>query len=91
MSCETLLCWESVNHGTLVLTGALEALAERGHRIGRVLLLVQEGRGAPPEGLLQGLRIEPVALPVPDPTDHAALYQTLRAKLLPRLSGIEED
>ena len=69
MSFETLLCWESVNHGTLVLTGALEALAERGHRIGRVLLLVQEGF-APPEGLPQGLRIEPVALPVPDPTDH---------------------
>lgn len=89
MSCETLLCWESVNHGTQVLTGALEALAERGHPIERVLLLVQEGR-EPPEDLPQNLQIETMALPVEDPTDHAALYQTLRAKLLPRLSDMEE-
>jgi transcriptional regulator with AAA-type ATPase domain len=89
MNCETLLCWESVNHGTQILTGTLAALAERGHPIERVLLLVQEGR-EPPEGLPQGLLIEPLALPVPDPTDHDALYQTLRAKLLPRLSDMEE-
>jgi MoxR-like ATPase len=89
MSAETLLCWASVNHGTSVLTGALEALAERGHSIERVLLLVQEGREAP-EDLPQHLRIETIALPVADPTDHAALYQTLRAELLPHLSALEE-
>tara|TARA_R110002073_G_scaffold164437_1_gene320700 strand:- start:977 stop:2398 length:1422 start_codon:yes stop_codon:yes gene_type:complete len=89
MSGETLLCWASVNHGTSVLTGALEALAERGHSIERVLLLVQEEREAP-EDLPQHLQIETMALPVADPTDHAALYLTLRAKLLPQLSALEE-
>ena len=60
MSGETLLCWASVNHGTSVLTGALEALAERGHSIERVLLLVQEEREAPED------------LPAPADRDHGA-------------------
>lgn len=89
MSGEILLCWASVNHGTSVLTGALEALTEHGHSIERVLLLVQEGREAPSD-LPQHLQIEIIAIPVADPTDHAALYRILRAELLPQLAALEK-
>lgn len=89
MSAETLLCWASVNHGTSVLTGALEALAGHGHSIARVLLLLREGRGTPSD-LPEHLQIETISLPVVDPTDHAELYRTLREELLPRLAALEK-
>ena len=88
MSGETLICWASVNHGTQVLTGAVEALAERGHRIEQVLLLVQEGREAI-EDLPQHPRVETIALPVADPTEHESIYRTVQAEILPRLSVLE--
>lgn len=64
MSGETLLCWHAVRAGPQVLAGALDALADRGHPIARVLLLTQAGRELPVD-LPKGRGSRPSTCPFP--------------------------
>jgi DNA-binding NtrC family response regulator len=84
-----LVCWHSANHGLPVLTNALRALRNRRIVIRRVLYLVQEHQAVKPPPSIEGAEIEPMTLKVSDPTNHNAIYETVRAHVLPRLVGVE--
>ena len=81
-----LATWHSRNGGLNVLAHALRLLAAERVPIDRVLYLHRDAAEAPlPEverTAVEGLRVD-----VADPTDHEALYGTLRAALPERLAS----
>lgn len=85
-----LVCWHSANHGIAVLANALRALRNRKIIIRRVLYLIQEKRADKHPATIEEAEIEPLTLPVLDPTNHEAIYETLRKQVVPRLAAFEQ-
>jgi DNA-binding NtrC family response regulator len=87
----TLLCWHAERAGRGVLDSALKSLRNRHIDIDRVLYLVQGDRSAGHAVQLDYAVIEHIAVPLVDPTQHAAIYEQVRQVVLPRLRGIGGD
>lgn len=79
----TLLCWHAERAGLEVLQRAITALRNRRVGIGRVIYLVQEGREPDVPETVKGAAVEPVALPLGDPTVHSAIYPLIKERVLP--------
>ena len=82
----TLVCWHAVRAGIGVLEGALGRFASNGTQIERVLYLTQRDEPFEPPPSLKGATIEPLELPLPDPTDHVAIRRVLEQHVLPRIA-----
>ncbi len=85
---ETLLCWHSERGGVDVLEHALRGLRNRRTAIGQVLYLVQAGRTRPLPPRVERASVEVIELGLDDPTRHAAVYEAVRSRVLPRLAGL---
>ncbi|MFO0963749.1 MAG: sigma 54-interacting transcriptional regulator [Phycisphaerales bacterium] len=85
----TLLTWHSVGRGEVVLRSAVELLGEEGIEIRRVLYLVQRQFAEQVRVALRGIAVELIEVDLADPTDHAAIYDALRAQVLPKLHSAE--
>lgn len=81
----TLLCWHAERAGLEVLQQAVKGLRNRRIRIGRVIYLVQAGSKIVVPQDVEGAVVELIEVPLEDPTQHAAIYEQVRALVLPRL------
>jgi DNA-binding NtrC family response regulator len=84
-----LLCWHSANHGLPVLENAIRALRNRKVTVQKVIYLLQPNQSQPPAAI-EGASVEPISLPVQDPTLHEAIYQIMKTEVLPRLKHVSE-
>ena len=87
----TLLCWHAERAGIEVLKHAVRALRNRRIEIGHVLYLVQSGRERAIPRRVESASVEFVDMALDDPTHHTAIYEQVRARVLPRLRGISGD
>ncbi|MBM4345523.1 MAG: sigma 54-interacting transcriptional regulator [Deltaproteobacteria bacterium] len=87
----TLLCWHAERAGLEVLEHAIRALRNRRVGIERVLYIVQGGRerAVPPK--VERAAVEVIEVPLEDPTQHTAIYEQMRALVLPRLRNLEGE
>lgn len=81
----TLLCWHAERAGLEVLEHAIRALSNRRIDIDRVFYLVQAGREMAVPEKVERATVDVVEIPLDDPTQHAAIYEQMRALVLPRL------
>lgn len=87
----TLLCWHAERAGLDVLENAIKALRNRRIDIDRVLYLVQAGRERTVPEKIGRAAIDVVNIPLEDPTQHAAIYEQVRALVLPRLRDVNGE
>ncbi|MCA9560233.1 MAG: sigma-54-dependent Fis family transcriptional regulator [Myxococcales bacterium] len=87
----TLLCWHAERAGLEVLEHAIRALRNRRIGIERVLYLVQAGRERAVPATVERAAVEVIEIPLEDPTQHAPIYEQVRALVLPRLRGVEGE
>ncbi|MEO0605910.1 MAG: sigma 54-interacting transcriptional regulator [Myxococcota bacterium] len=87
----TLLCWHSERAGIEVLEHAIRALRNRRIDIERVLYLVQADRDRTIPVEVERAAVELIEVPLEDPTQHTAIYEQVRALVLPRLSAVEGE
>lgn len=80
---QTLLCWHAERAGLEVLRRAIKALRNRRIAVERVIYLVQEGREPMLPPRVEKATVEPIALPVDDPTMHSAIYALVKQRVLP--------
>lgn len=81
----TLLCWHAERAGIEVLEHAIRALRNRRIDVERVMYLVQDGRERAIPTHVGRARVDVVEIPLEDPTQHAAIYEQMRSRVLPRL------
>lgn len=86
----TLLCWHAERAGIEVLDRAIKALQNRRIDIDRVLYLVQADRRPEVPTTLGQAAVESIDIPLDDPTQHAAIYEQVRDRVLPRLRNLQE-
>lgn len=86
----TLLCWHAERAGIEVLDRAIKALQNRRVDIVRVLYLVQAERKPEVPALVGQAAVEPIDIPLDDPTQHAAIYEQVRDRVLPRLRNLRD-
>lgn len=84
----TLLCWHAERAGIEVLDRAIKALQNRRIDIDRVLYLVQAERTPDVPAMLGQAVVESIDIPLDDPTQHAAIYEQMRDRVLPRLRSL---
>lgn len=83
----TLVAWHSHRAGATVLENALKALAQN-HRVHvrQVFYLLQaQHQDLPKPNIAAGIDFKKIELPINDPTQHAAIYQAVREKVLPKI------
>lgn len=85
----TLLCWHAERAGIEVLDRAIKALQNRRIDIDRVLYLVQAQRTSDVPAMVGQAVVEPIDIPLDDPTQHSAIYEQVRARVLPRLRNLQ--
>lgn len=83
-----LLCWHAERAGIEVLDRAIKALQNRRIDIDRVLYLVQAERTPDVPAMLGQAVVEPIDIALADPTQHAAIYEQMRDRVLPRLRNL---
>lgn len=84
----TLLCWHAERAGLEVLEHAVRALRNRRIEVSQVLYLVQPGGQRIVPARIEAASVEVVEIPLEDPTNHTAIYEEVRARVLPRLRGL---
>ncbi len=87
----TLLCWHAERAGVEVLEHALRALRNRRIEVNHVLYLVQARGPRTVPARIDAATVEVVEVPLEDPTNHTAIYEGVRARVLPRLRGLSGD
>lgn len=85
-----LVCWHSERAGLDVLKNALGAMRNRHLDISHVLYLCQAQRCPRVPDALSSALVEVLSLDVPDPTQHAQVYEAVRRHVVPRLRGWSE-
>lgn len=86
----TLLCWHAERAGIEVLESAIKALQNRRIDIDRVLYLVQAARAPSVPAKMGHAVVEPISIAIDDPTNHAAIYDQVRNRVLPRLLSLPD-
>jgi hypothetical protein len=86
----TLLCWHAERAGIEVLDRAIKALQNRRIDIDRVLYLVQAQRAPDVPAKMGQAVVESIDIPLDDPTQHAAIYEQVRDRVLPRLRDLRD-
>jgi len=82
-----MVCWHSERHGIEVVTNAITALNNLGIALTKVIYLRQPRQaGIAPENL-GGIRIQPVLVPLQNPTSHEDIYAAVRRLVIPLLQG----
>lgn len=87
----TLLCWHAERAGIEVLDRAIKALQNRRIDVDRVLYLVQAQRTPDVPATMGQAVVEPIDIPLDDPTHHAAIYEQVRDRVLPRLRDLRDS
>lgn len=87
----TLLCWHAERAGIEVLEHAVRALRNRGIEVGHIIYLVQAGRDRGTPKRVEKAAVEVIEVPLDDPTDHTAIYEQVRSRVLPLLRGLSTD
>jgi hypothetical protein len=87
----TLLCWHAERAGIEVLDRAIKALQNRRIDVDRVLYLVQAQRTPDVPATMGQAVVEPIDMPLDDPTHHAAIYEQVRDRVLPRLRDLRDS
>lgn len=83
----TLLCWQSVNHGDDVLRNAISLLNSKGVVIESVFLLKQHDMEIGIQ--IDNVCVHEVLLDIgADPTDHLRIYEAIKELVIPQLSGV---
>lgn len=85
-----LATWRSVRHGHEVLSSAIRLLKSEGVTVKTVCYLLDASETEAPPPPIPGVRLVPVAIELPDPTDHEGIYTQLKATLLPRLASVHD-
>lgn len=83
-----LLCWHAERAGIEVLDRAIKALQNRRIDIDRVLYLVQAERTPDVPAMVGQAVVESIDIALADPTQHAAIYEQMRDRVLPRLRNL---
>lgn len=87
MTDRVLVTWHSEAHGVGVLEAALRRFAARRLPIDRVLYLLQDGRTRSVPETVADVPVEVLRFSIADPTQHAALYELVSERVVPRLRG----
>lgn len=87
----TLLCWHAERAGIEVLDRAIKALQNRRIGIDRVLYLVQAQRTPDIPATIGYAAVDPIHILLDDPTRHAAIYEQVRDRVLPRLRDLRDS
>lgn len=85
----TLLCWHAERAGVEVLDCAIKALQNRRIDIDQVLYLVQTQRKSNVPAMMGQATVELIDIPLEDPTQHAAIYEQIRDRVLPRVRNLQ--
>lgn len=87
---ELLLCWHSERAGLEVLENAVKALQRKPVRLEQIMYLTQQGSAHRLPERVQGVPLKVHALPLRDPTEHAAIYGQVRGLVRQELSLEDE-
>lgn len=87
----TLLCWHAERAGIEVMERAVHALGTRRVKVDHVLYIVQSARAREMPKRFESATIEVIDIALDDPTNHKAIYQQMRERVLPRLRNLSGD
>ncbi|KAF0178552.1 MAG: type 4 fimbriae expression regulatory protein pilR [Limisphaerales bacterium] len=82
-----MVCWHSERHGVEVLVNAITALNNLGVALEKVIYLLQPRQAGKAPEMLEGIPIQPVLVPLQNPTSHEEIYAAVRRHVIPLLQG----